>query len=108
MLHSALNCELSLSYCVTPLVIISDEGNRQAENGVETALKYLAQNNRANINKKSMVTLTGRSLPPLEPLAYFSLGKMILCPKANATCEVELSWFPARFPEPAVSRTIER
>ena len=32
-----------------------DEGNRQAENGVDTAIKYLAQNNLANINKKSVL-----------------------------------------------------
>ena len=32
-----------------------DEGNRQAENGVDTAVKYLAQNNLAAINKKSVV-----------------------------------------------------
>ena len=43
----------------TLLVILSHEGDRPAENGVETALKYLAQTNKANINKKSMVTLTG-------------------------------------------------
>ena len=46
-------------HCVTLLVILCDEGNRQAENGVETAIKYLAQNNMANINKQSMVTITG-------------------------------------------------
>ena len=46
-------------HCFTLLVILCDEGNRQAENGVETAIKYLAQNNMANINKKSMVTLNG-------------------------------------------------
>ena len=46
-------------HCVTLLVIVCDEGNRQAENGVETAIKYLAQNNMANINKQSMVTITG-------------------------------------------------
>ena len=40
--------------------MVCDEGDRQAENGVETAIKYLAQNNMANINKKSMVTLTGQ------------------------------------------------
>ena len=47
------------SDCFTPPVIVCDEGNRQAENGVDTAIKYLAQNNMANINKKSMVSLTG-------------------------------------------------
>ena len=46
-------------HCSTLLVILSDEGDKPAENGVETALKYLAQTNKANINKKSMVTLTG-------------------------------------------------
>ena len=46
-------------HCVILLVILCDEGNRQAENGVETAIKYLAQNNMANINKQSMVTITG-------------------------------------------------
>ena len=47
-------------HCFTLLVIVCDEGNRQAENGVETAIKYLTQNNKANINKKSMVTITGQ------------------------------------------------
>ena len=28
---------------------------------METALKYLAQTNKTNINKKSMVTLTGET-----------------------------------------------
>ena len=37
------------------LVIVMDEGNRQAENGVDTAIKYLAQKNLANINKKSVL-----------------------------------------------------
>ena len=45
-------------HCSTLLVILSDEGDKPAENGVETALRYLAQTNKANINKKSMVTLT--------------------------------------------------
>ena len=48
-------------YCSTLLVILSDEGDRPAENGVETALKYLAQTNKTNINKKSIVTLTGET-----------------------------------------------
>ena len=47
------------SHCFTLLVIVHDEGNRQAENGVETAIKYLAGNNMGNINKQSMVSLTG-------------------------------------------------
>ena len=38
-----------------PLVVVMDEGNRQAENGVDTAIKYLAQNNMASINKKTVV-----------------------------------------------------
>ena len=46
-------------HCFTLLVIVTEEGNRPAENGVDTAIKYLAQNNMGNINKKSMVTLTG-------------------------------------------------
>ena len=64
-LGQALNvCEYkyslpSSSHCFTLLVIVCDDGNRQAENGVDTAIKYLAQNNMGNINKKSMVTLTG-------------------------------------------------
>ena len=44
----------------TLLVIIRDEANIQAENGVETAIKYLTGNNMTNINKQSMVTLTGQ------------------------------------------------
>ena len=32
-----------------------DEGNRQAENGVDTAIKFLAQNNLATINKKTVL-----------------------------------------------------
>ena len=46
-------------HCVTLLVILCDEGNRQAENGVDTAIKYLMQNGMGSVNKKSMVTLTG-------------------------------------------------
>ena len=38
-----------------PLVVVMDEGNRQAENGVDSAIKYLTQNNLATINKKSVV-----------------------------------------------------
>ena len=38
-----------------PLVVVMDEGNRQAENGVDVAIKYLAQNNMASINKKTVV-----------------------------------------------------
>ena len=49
------------SHCFTLLVIVCDEGNRPAENGVDTAIKYLTQNNMGNINKKSMVTLTGET-----------------------------------------------
>ena len=67
-LGQALNvCEYSLSsllstvihHCFTLLVIVCDEANRQAENGVETAIKYLTQKGLASVNKKSMVTLTG-------------------------------------------------
>jgi ionotropic glutamate receptor len=43
------------------VLIVCDERNIQAENGVDTAIKYLTQNNMANINKKSMVTLTGEA-----------------------------------------------
>ena len=32
-------------HCFTLLVIVTEEGDRPAENGVETAIKYLAQNN---------------------------------------------------------------
>ena len=64
-LGQALNvCEYkyslpSSSHCFTLLVIVCDEANRQAENGVDTAIKYLMQNGMASVNKKSMVTLTG-------------------------------------------------
>ena len=78
VLHSDLHCELSLCHCVTPLVILSDEGNRQAENGVETALKYLAQNNRANINKKSMVALTGDADKATQDSEYLMVVVSVL------------------------------
>ena len=37
---------------------------------METALKYLAQNNMANINKKSMVTLTGDADKAMQDSEY--------------------------------------
>ena len=37
-------------------MIVTDDGNKQAENGVDTAIKYLTQNNIASINKKSVLS----------------------------------------------------
>ena len=54
-------------------VIVCDEGNRVAENGVETAIKYLAQNNMASVDKKSMVTLSGDPRRAAEDSEYLSL-----------------------------------
>ena len=93
VLHSALHCELSLCYCVTPLVILSDDGNRQAENGVETALKYLAQNNRANINKKSMVALTGDADKATQDSEYLMVVVLQLTDQHSTLQSVE-SWTP--------------
>ena len=41
-----------------------------AENGVDTAIKYLSQNNMANINKKSMVSLTGEPVEAARGSEY--------------------------------------
>ena len=41
-----------------------------AENGVDTAIKYLSQNNMANINKKSMVTLSEEPFKALGDSEY--------------------------------------
>ena len=57
-------------HCFTLLVIVTEEGDRPAENGVETAIKYLAQNNKANINTTSMVSLTGEPEKALRDSKY--------------------------------------
>ena len=44
------------SHLLFSLVIVTDDGNKQAENGVDTAIKYLTQNNIASINKKSVLS----------------------------------------------------
>ena len=54
-------------------VIVCDENNRQAENGVDTAIKYLAQNNMASVNKQSMVTLTGQPVNAAGDSKYLIL-----------------------------------
>ena len=41
-----------------------------AENGVDTAIKYLSQNNMANINKKSMVALSGEPFKDARDREY--------------------------------------
>ena len=64
------HCQLSLFF--TLLVIVHDEGNRQAENGVETAIKYLAGNNMGNINKQSMVSLTGDPVDAARDSEYLT------------------------------------
>ena len=40
---------------------------------MDTAIKYLAQNNMANINKKSMVTLTGEPFKAAGDSEYLIL-----------------------------------
>ena len=60
-------------HCFPPLVILRDEGNRQAENGVDTAIKYLTQKGLANINKKSMVSLTGEPFKAAGDSEYLIL-----------------------------------
>ena len=62
-----------ISHCFTLLVILCDEGNRQAENGVDTAIKYLTQKGLASINKKSMVTLTGEPFKAAGDSEYLIL-----------------------------------
>ena len=44
------------SHLLFSIVIVTDDGNKQAENGVDTAIKYLTQNNIASINKKSVLS----------------------------------------------------
>ena len=56
--------------CFSLLVIVCDEGNRVAENGVDTAIKYLSQNNMANINKRSMVALSGEPFKDARDREY--------------------------------------
>ena len=60
------------SHCFSLLVILRDEANIQAENGVETALKYLAGNNMTNINKRSMVTLSGEPVNAARDSEYLT------------------------------------
>ena len=78
-LGQALNvCEYkyslpSSSHCFTLLVIVCDDGNRQAENGVETAIKYLDRNNMANINQNSMVFSTGEPFKTADDCEYLIL-----------------------------------
>ena len=54
-----------------------DEGNRQAENGVDTAVKYLAQNNLATINKRSVVDF----MTDDEPAQAVGKGEIIMISK---------------------------
>ena len=52
-----VSIEMSLSPClnVTFLVVVMDVGNLQAQNGLDTAIRYLAQNNLATVNKQTVV-----------------------------------------------------
>ena len=52
-----VSIEMSLSPClnVTFLVVVMDAGNLQAQNGLDTAIRYLAQNNLATVNKQTVV-----------------------------------------------------
>ena len=52
-----VSIEMSLSPClnVTLLVVVMDVGNLQAQNGLDTAIRYLAQNNLATVNKQTVV-----------------------------------------------------
>ena len=54
-------------------VIVHDQNHRQAENGVATAIKYLAGNNMGNINKQSMVSLTGQPVNAAGDSKYLIL-----------------------------------
>ena len=80
-------------YCSTLLVILSDEGDRPAENGVETALKYLAQNNMANINKKSMIALTEDADKATQDSEYLMVVVLQLTDQHSTLQSVE-SWTP--------------
>ena len=52
-----VSIEMFLSPClnVTFLVVVMDVGNLQAQNGLDTAIRYLAQNNLATVNKQTVV-----------------------------------------------------
>ena len=52
-----VSIEMFLSPClnVTFLVVVMDAGNLQAQNGLDTAIRYLAQNNLATVNKQTVV-----------------------------------------------------
>ena len=52
-----VSIEMFLSPClnVTFLVVVIDAGNLQAQNGLDTAIRYLAQNNLATVNKQTVV-----------------------------------------------------
>ena len=61
----------------TLLVILCDEGNRQAENGVDTAIKYLTGKGLGSINRRSMVTLTGE---PFKAAGDSEYQILVVCP----------------------------
>ena len=61
----------------TLIVILCDEGNRQAENGVDTAIKYLTGKGLGSINRRSMVTLTGEPNKAAGDSEYMIL---VVCP----------------------------
>ena len=64
-----------------------------AENGVDTAIKYLSQNNMANINKKSMVTLTGDGDKAMQNSEYLMVVVLQLTDQHSTLQSVE-SWTP--------------
>ena len=66
----------------TLLVILCDEGNRQAENGVDTAIKYLAGKGLGSINRRSMVTLTGE---PFKAAGDSEYPILVVCPDLTNT-----------------------
>ena len=60
---------------------------------METALKYLAQNNMANINKKSMVALTGDADKAMQNSEYLMVVVLQLTDQHSTLQSVE-SWTP--------------
>ena len=67
-----------LSSYLICLVIVLDEGNRVAQNGIEGALNYVERNNLVTIGSKTFLTLAEE-----EPFQTVERGKIMSFSKTN-------------------------